>query len=640
MTAADQFATSDQLTAPDPFADAGVTSGVTADVTADVTDPAPRRPAPAHPPRSRRADLLVLLVCVLAAGYLTCRMWIDPNHRVILHNQGDQALFEWLLGYAAHTVTHGANPYWTTLLNAPVGANLAVNTSMVVVGALLAPVTLTLGAPVAFLTALTLNLVLTPYAWYLVLSRHLTRTRAAAVLGALFCGYAPGMVSHANAHLNFTGQFLVPFIVLCVLRLPRPRRVWRRGVALGLLVAAQYTIGAEMLFIVGSACAVFTAIWAGRHRRAARAATPHAGRSLAVAAGVVAVLLAYPLFMQFAGPQRYHGIGFDQGVHSEDLASYIAVPYLSLARLAGLWTKLAPNFTEETTFFGPVLLFLAVVCAVVLRRRPLVRAMSLTGLVFAVLALGPKLRVGGTETGVPMPFTALAGLPVVDSSLPARFALILIPIVGTLLALALDRVLDRTRPMPPRRQTAWLVAFVVALLPVVPVPLPAGQRAAVPRFFTDGTWRRFVHDGQTLVPVPPASDLLPDGQRWQTAAGMGFAIPAGFYLGPGPDGRSQIGPVPRPTAALLTSVALRGTDPVVTEARREQARVDLAYWHAAVVVLSDGGPGSRWTPHRALLLRVSTELFGPPQRVEDVWVWRVSGTSPAPGPRPGVNLGR
>src|SRR3712207_8314535 len=33
-----------------------------------------------------------------------------------------------------------------------------------------------------------------------------------------------------------------------------------------------------------------------------------------------------------------------------------------------------------------------------------------------------------------------------------------------------------------------------------------------------GTWREYVRPGETLVPMPPASDLLPDGQRWQAAA--------------------------------------------------------------------------------------------------------------------------
>ena len=157
----------------------------------------------------------------------------------------------------------------------------------------------------------------------------------------------------------------------------------------------------------------------------------------------------------------------------------------------------------------------------------------------------------------------------------------------------------------------------------MPLSIPAATRDPVPHFFTDGTWRQYVHSGQTLVPVPPASDLLPDGQRWQVATNFGFAIPDGFFLGPGPDGRSQIGPIRRPTYELLELAALNGYDPVVMDYDRQQARLDLAYWHASVVVLSDGGRGSRWTDNRDLLRRLVTELLGPPRRVDDVWLWRV-----------------
>lgn len=577
------------------------------------------RPATGRRP-GRRFDLGVLAACAAGAFYLTWQLWVDPNHRVVLHNRGDQSLFEWLLTYAAHSVTHLDNPFWTTLLNAPTGVNLAVNTSMVVVGGLLSPITLTLGAPVAFLVVLTLNLILTPYAWYHVLSRHITRTRAAAVLGAFFCGFAPGMVSHANGHLNFTGQFLVPFIVLSVLRLGEGRRPVRHGAILGVLVVLEFSIGAEMLFFVALGLALFVALWAWTRRQEARAKAPDFLRGLGVAAVVGVVLLGYPLYMQFAGPQRYHGIGFDQRIHSENLASYAAFPYLSLARLAGLWHHLAPNFTEETTFFGPGLLILSVVVVAVLWRRPAVRAMAITGLVLAVLALGPRLHVWSWSTPVPLPYAALARLPIFDSALPARIDLTLIPIIGFLLAFALDRAL----PLPPRRRTAWLAAFVVALLPIVPLSIPAGQRDPVPNFFTDGTWRRYIHDGQTLVPVPPPSDLLPNGQRWQTATDFGFAIPAGFFLGPGgPDGRSRIGPVPRPTYALLTSVALTGADIQVTDLDRLHARQDLAYWHAKLIVLSAPGPGDKWAANAGKLRTVATELFGAPQHVDDVWLWRV-----------------
>jgi hypothetical protein len=598
----------------------------------DIAAPPAQSPGARRGDRTRtrnpRADLAVALVCLAGAIYLTWGLWLSPNDRVVMHNQGDQALFEWLLTYQAHALSHLHNPLWTTLLNAPLGVNLAVNTSMVAVGTAVAPVTVLLGPSVAFVLVLTLNLALSPYAWYHVLSRHVTHTRAAAILGGLFCGFAPGMVSHANAHLNFTAQYLVPIIVWRVAKLREPGRAVRNGLILGVLVAVDYSVGAEMLLFVAGACATYVFFWSLWNWRRARDEAPVFLRGLVVAGGTALVLLAYPLWLQFFGPQRYHGIGFDQVVHSEDLASFAAFPYLSVARVAGLWrNNLAPNYTEETAFFGPVLVVLSVLCAVRMWRRVEVRALALTGLVFAIFSLGPRLRFDdAVHRQVRLPFVLLWHLPVFNTALPERLVLVVIPIIAVLLALALDRALER----PRQWRRAWIAATAVALLPLVPLPIPTRHREPVPHFFSDGTWRRYIHSGQTLVPIPPASDYLPDGQRWQTATNFGFAIPSGFFLGPGgPHNRSRIGPVPRPTASLFTAAAMKGQGADITEARRQRARQDLAYWHAALIVLSDGGDGSRWTPHRDLLLQMATELFGPPQRVQDVWLWKVADLPPA-----------
>src|SRR5207253_1631996 len=80
---------------------------------------------------------------------------------------------------------------------------------------------------------------------------------------------------------------------------------------------------------------------------------------------------------------------------------------------------------------------------------------------------------------------------------------------GLLLAFAVDRARRSDR------RRLWYAGIAVALLPIVPLSIPVTTRDPVPHFFTDGTWRQYVHSGQTLVPVPPTSDLLPDGQRWQ-----------------------------------------------------------------------------------------------------------------------------
>ena len=126
---------------------------------------------------SRRADATVAVLALGLAVYLTNGLWASPLHRAIGVNSGDQALFEWLLGYGAHAVVNGENPLLTAWLNAPDGVNLAVNTSITVYAVLFAPLTLWLGPAVSFLVILTLNLAGTAFAWYWLFQRHLHATR-------------------------------------------------------------------------------------------------------------------------------------------------------------------------------------------------------------------------------------------------------------------------------------------------------------------------------------------------------------------------------------------------------------------------------------------------------------------------------
>ncbi len=268
------------------------------------------------------------LAALALAVWVTSGLWRDPNGRTITVNSSDQALFEWLLAFGGHTVSHAQNPFFTYLINVPDGVNLAVNTSITVYAVVFAPLTYLIGPPATFLVILTLNLAATAVAWYWLLSRHLVRSRFAAALGGLFIGFSPGMVSHANAHLNWTAGWLVPLLIWRLFALRRPGRWLRDGVLLGLLVAVAFSIAAEGLFFTALALGVFVAVWAlhPANRAEARAVLPSFLRGLVVTAVVAGALLAYPLWLHFAGPQRFHGTGFDAVIHSEDIAAYAAVP--------------------------------------------------------------------------------------------------------------------------------------------------------------------------------------------------------------------------------------------------------------------------------------------------------------------------
>lgn len=568
-------------------------------------------------------------MCLALAIWVTSGLWADPNHKASLVNSGDQALFEWLLSYGVHSITHGTDPFLTNLLNAPDSVNLAVNTSITVYAFAFAPLTYWLGPPVTFVVILTVNLAATAFAWYWLFRRHLGANTLGATVGGLFCGFAPAMISHANAHLNWTAQWVIPLIIARVLLLYRRSRPVRDGVILGLLVAVCFSLAAEALFFAALALGVFSIFWV----LTKRPPIGNALKGLSVAALVAAVFLAYPLWLHFRGPMGYHGTGFDPKVHNEDLAAYGVWPERSIAGWLGLNTHLAPNPTEENSFFGLPLLVLAVAAFVLLWRRTEVKGLALTAGVFALLSLGPELRWLGRLTGVWMPEALVGKLPVFNAALPSRLALIVAPIIGLMLAWLITALASRSPSTEGGRRIPgpipmWIVAFVVALVPLVPLPILARDRDPVPHFISAGVWKQYVSDGGVLAPVPITNDLVPDGQRWQAAAmaqGDGvFRIPAGFFLGPGgPDGTGRIGPIPRPTQSLLEGVAKSGQIPPIGEVERRQAREDLAFWGAKIVVLADTVSGAHWTPHQPELLRTATELLGPPERVDDVWLWRV-----------------
>ncbi|MEU2662323.1 DUF2079 domain-containing protein [Micromonospora sp. NBC_01740] len=595
-------------------------------------------PSPASPPRvvrHRRADLIVALVALALAVWVTSGLWQDPNARAITVNSSDQALFEWLLAFGGHAVTHGDDPLFTYLVNVPDGVNLAVNTSITVYAVVFAPLTYLIGPPATFLVILTLNLAATAFAWYWLLSRHLVRSPLAAAVGGLFIGFSPGMVSHANAHLNWTAGWLVPLLIWRTFALRGSRHPLRDGAILGLLVAVAFSIAAEGLFFTALALGVFVAVWAlhPARRAEARAALPTFLRGLGVTAVVAGVLLAYPLWLHFAGPQRFHGTGFDAVIHSEDVVAYGAYPRRSLAGEVGLGTRLAPNPTEENSFFGIGLLLLTVACFVALwrradaARRATLWALGVTAVVFTVLSFGPEAKIDGRRTDLPMPFDLLGHLPVVNAALPARLALVVAPVIGVLLAYAVDQL----RADPPRRRRtrlAWWAGFALALLPLVPTPLLTIEREPIPRFITAGTWREYVSPGGVLTPVPLTLDVYPDGQRWQAYAlahRQGeFAIPSGFFLGPGgPDGRGRIGPPPRPFSALVDQAGRTGLVPIITEGSLQEVRADLRHWRVETIVLPDEVHGAKWPVDEEAVRRTVTSLLGPPERVDDVWLWRV-----------------
>ncbi|MFG2498539.1 glycosyltransferase [Streptomyces sp. NPDC048441] len=571
----------------------------------------------------RPADLLVALLFLAMAVTLYSGRWIAPGDRYLPDSLQDQNQWEWFFAVTADNVRHLQNPFFTTLQNHPDGVNLMANTVMLGLSVPFAPVTWLFGPAAALNAAMTLGLAATAFAWYWLIVRRLVRHRGAAAVGAALAAFAPPMVSHAHAHPNFMVLFMIPLIIDRALRLcedKRGTRVVRDGVVLGLFTTYQIFLGEEPLLLAALGMVLFAVAYGVVRRDVARAAFRPLARGIGVALAVTVPLVAFPLYWQFFGPQSYTSVLHGDNAGNSPLA-LLSFAERSLAGNEKTAEALSQNPTEQNAFYGWPLVALAFAIVVRFWERAAVKALAFTAVAAAVLSLGPKFRIPLTDIVLPGPWAPLAHLPLFESVIESRVAMVCAPALGMLVALALARLLTSPRLLTtPRRTTATryagVAAVALALLPIVPAPLRAVERAEVPAFFADGTWKRYVSDGESLVPVPLPDPGSAEALHWQTTADLGFVLPGGYFNGPwGPDRVGIYGASPRNTSNLLRDVRSSGRAPQITDAWRRAARDDLAYWSAGVLVLTP-------QPHDGELRETVDELLDRPGKwVDGVWIW-------------------
>ncbi|WP_412535419.1 hypothetical protein [Micromonospora zamorensis] len=567
----------------------------------------------------RRQHLAVGGLFLLAALWVTSRIWLDPSGRVASLYTGDPAQVQFFLAHSVRVVLHGEYPFYTEQFNYPDGVNLMANTAVLALGIPMVPVTLLFGPAVSFVVLVTLGLAGTAMAWYLMLSRHLVRTPLAAAVGGWFCGFSPAMLSHASWHPNIISQFLLPFIVWRVLVLTRSRRPVRDGALLALLVTAQAFINEEILLFTALACGVFLlAVLAQEPARWSAAWRP-LGIGVVTCTLLAGALLAYPLYVQFAGPMAYHGLSDAVKDYGNDIAAFFAPGSPTLGGNQRANINLAPNYSEENAFFGWSLSMLAIGIVVWLRRELIVRALAVTGLFFAVLSLGERVSWWDREL-VSGPWQLLVHLPLLDAVVPTRFGLITSVVIGLLLALAVERAWA-LRPADRRTvRTLTAAGLAFALLPIAPMPLRMVSRPPVPDFITADRWRAYVGPDQTLVPIPVPSMGNTHGMRWAATTNLDFKIPGGYFLAPrngntGDAGR--FGGRPSGVGQMLEEVATTGRMPKLDDRQRRRFADELRHWRAAILVLPLRQQNAE------PLRRTVEDLVGPGRQELDVWVWDV-----------------
>ena len=591
------------------------------------------RPASPLPARiTSWAPWLVVGCYVLGAFALTWRLWADPAGQMVAGNSGDINLFAWFMRDIATAVSHGRFPALvTTGLNAPQGISLMWNTSVLLPGLVLVPVTLLAGPQTSLTVLLTVGFAGSAASLFYVLRRWGASVSSAAIGGAVY-GFSPALFASAVGHFQLQFAVLPPLIIDAVLRIVTGRgRAVRTGIWLGLLAAAQVFIGEELLVDTAVASGVILVVLALSQPRAAIEAITGRGRAilagLGAAAALAAAICAYPLWVQFGGPLREHGSPW----HVVAFHSYpfgFVTPSGGLLFHTSASAAVAAHYREPRpeylAYLGWPLLIVALVATLVLWRDLRVRLTALTFAILELFSLGAvSVRFHGVRyPAALLPWHWLQGLPVLSQILPDRFSILADAAMAALLAFALDRV----RQLASRTGHGLLIGAlatavaVLAVLPLIPRPLPAQAVGQVPAGWQAAFAKLELAPGAPVLVIPDLYYAL----RWQAETGVpGSMVGGGDFIEPDQTGQATSYIYNRLSTAVYLSNLWQGTLSGRAPSQ-SQVRKDLAYWQLSAIV-TVAGRNSR-------LARFLTGEFGRPAvQVDDVLAWRIPPGRPLPG---------
>jgi len=499
----------------------------------------------------------IAAVCVYALIAALAYWPVEPFSRSSLSYCacGDTVQETWFLAWPAYALHHGLNPFFTALLDYPHGVNLALNTSMPLLGTVAAPLVWLRGPVAAFNVMMRLSFVLSASSMLFVV-RRIARWWPSAFLAGLLYGFSPYMTGQGFGHLFLTFVPLPPLIFLCLYELWQRtgggRRVLRVGLLLGVLCTAQFFISIEVLVTTGVCCAVVAGAAVLSHRREAVPRIRRAATGVGTAVGLFAPVVTYPVWFFLQGPQ--HVVGPPHEVPNlapikADLFGYVvpsANQRIGPAHLIAVGTSfVAGDRPENGVYLGIPLIVLLLYLAVRFRhdsRIALGAAMALTG---AVLALGTPLAIDNHSTGLPLPFDVLRHLPLVQGVAAVRFTLYVQLGAALVLGVGLARLRESgwraTRGAAAGGRVTWRleasvvgvgVLALVAILPRYPYP---HQPVGLPKYVTTAAIDA-VPPGSVVLTYPYDVDPVNEAMLWQAVSGMRFAIFGGQASTPGAGG--------------------------------------------------------------------------------------------------------
>ena len=562
----------------------------------------------------------------------------------------DHAQEIWFLSWAGFAWLHAHNPLLSSYLMLPGGANLAINTSMPLLGLLGLPVTALGGAVATYNVLLRLAFGLSAFSMYFLLRRY-TSWWPAAFLGGLLYGFSPYMIGQGSGRLFLIFVPIPPLVIAIVddWLVRRRRSPVRSGLLLGGAAGLQFLISQEIFTMTVVIVCVGLAALAIGHRAEVRERLPALLQGAGAALVIFGLLAGYPVWMLLAGPGHSlpHNV-LSRAVYHNDLVGLISPTPNQLIDPSVLNKLGNPiflrDFTESGVYLGLPLVVLLVALVIRFRRTGIVALAAATGVAAFVLSLGSGFELVHGVVNLPLPFVLFTHMPLLQSITPDRFALFLQLSAAVILAVGIDRLRTGGVRSPksasgttstvasggretgsagsaaPRKRPVLLVGLVaICLLPVLP-RLPYHTAAVeTPAIFSSSAVRT-IPSGSRALTFPWDTAPNNDAMMWQVASGMRFKILGGYAIVPGA-GRKPVSFLLPPGSRAVQHLLLEGTEysgpePADDSATRAAFRHLIETQSVGAVLVSRTSRGA------AQVVRVASQVLGQPTThgTIDLWV--------------------
>jgi hypothetical protein len=481
------------------------------------TGQATARGAAASPAVLGLAALVIYLAVWVIAEVLPLVM--HPGHAQLFQASEDPNFYTWCLRWWPYAITHGLNPLYSHLADAPTGVSLAWSTSVPPLALLVFPLTALAGPVVSFSLLVVAAIPVSGWAAF-VLCRRLTQRFWPSLAGGAVYGFSAYEMNHIFAgQLNLAFSLLLPLMAYLVV-LWRDGRIGSRAFVglLALSMALQFYLFIETFTDMTVVWAFALAVGYVLAGRPDRPVVARLSRLVGVAYAV-AIVCALP-YLAYALAHVPSGFARSPAISSLDLAGLViprAGQTFGLSWLAR-WSAPLP-VPGKDGYVGVPLVALVLVVAITAWHRKSTKFLTAMLLVLVLAALGPVVHLDGRRV-ISVPWHRLWFLPIVRSAYPARFMVFAFLALAVMMALWLAE---------PSRQawSRWLLALLALAAIAANVPkLDLASGPGTPAFITTGEYRHYLAPGDTVVVISPRRGNA--GLLWQAQTDFYLRLAGGF----------------------------------------------------------------------------------------------------------------